>query len=455
MKINFAQLALPLALSLGLTAIDSEADAKSKTNAAQKAPAPKAKTEKSKKDKTKPKTSAAKFHKEATEPTAAPVKTSDCTADQKKLWKPVKAFINMQTGEIVGSSATANTPAFFSSVTKIMPMYLTLRALRDGKIEKDKPIKVSRFRYTSVFGSTNGADEMPGKITAATPDVLLQYLAKRSSNDAPNTLGILLSGSREAFYDLENSTARDIGMDMRLNHFESATGYNEKGVVGKHKQAPLGMAQLIAHAYKEFPNEFRSYGDRQETVYAIGKDGKEKKFTVTSKIPAIQNNTIEGLNFLKSGRTCTGGTAGGGVITIENMPFAFAYAGYPNYRTRDADINKTKIEIRAAIKSGEIKPFVEQLPVQVIETVKTEIAPQEASISSAPAPVDSGIPTSMLLGLFIIPGLAAIGLTGDHFLNKGKLKQGFVKANQPSVNLHEPPNWLPIGGSPLLSRNPY
>ena len=40
--------------------------------------------------------------------------------------------------------------------------------------------------------------------------------------------------------------------------------------------------------------------------------------------------------------------------------------------TRDADINKTKIEIRAAIKSGEIKPVVEQSPIQVIETVKTE-----------------------------------------------------------------------------------
>ncbi len=447
MKINFAQLALPLALSLGLTAIDSEADAKSKTNAAQKAPAPKAKTEKA-----KPKTSATKVHKEVTEPTPAPVRTSDCTADQKKSWRPVKAFINMQTGEIVGNSATANTSAFFSSVTKIMPEYLTLKALHDGTIKKDQPIKVSRFRYTSVFGSTNGADEMPVKITAATPDVLLHYLAKRSSNDAPNTLAIRLSGSREAFYDLANSTARDIGMDMSLNHFASATGYNEKGVVGKHKMTPLGMAQLIAHAYKEFPNEFRSYGDRQETVYAVGKDGKEKKFTITSKIPAIQNNTIEGLNFLKSGRTCTGGTAGGGVITIENMHFAFAYAGYPNYMTRDADINKTKIEIRAAIKSGEIKPVVEQSPIQVIETVKTETAPQETSISSSPAPIDSSMPSYMTLSLIGVFGVAVIGL---HALTKGKLKEGFVKSNIPSVNSNAPVNYLPMGGSPLLARNPY
>jgi len=114
--------------------------------------------------------------------------------------------IEADTGKVLFAE-NAGQPWYPASVTKLMTAYVTLRAVREGRITIDKPLVVS----------SNAAAQAPVKMgfpvgTIVTVDNALKMLMVKSANDMAVVLAEGVAGSVENFADQMNANARRLGM---------------------------------------------------------------------------------------------------------------------------------------------------------------------------------------------------------------------------------------------------
>ena len=101
----------------------------------------------------------------------------------------------------------AGQPWYPASVTKLMTAYVTLRAVKEGRLSLDTPLTVS----------PNATAQSPVKMgfgvgTVVTVDNALKMLMVKSANDMAVVLAEGVAGSIENFADEMNANARQLGM---------------------------------------------------------------------------------------------------------------------------------------------------------------------------------------------------------------------------------------------------
>jgi len=101
----------------------------------------------------------------------------------------------------------AGQPWYPASVTKLMTAYVTLRAVKEGRLNLDTPLTVS----------PNATAQSPVKMgfgvgTVVTVDNALKMLMVKSANDMAVVLAEGVAGSIENFADEMNANARRLGM---------------------------------------------------------------------------------------------------------------------------------------------------------------------------------------------------------------------------------------------------
>jgi fumarate hydratase subunit alpha len=111
-----------------------------------------------------------------------------------------------------------------ASLTKIMTIYLAMDAARDGKISLDDSVKVSK-RAASQPGARMNLKE--GE--AVSLDELLKGTAVASGNDAAVAVAEHVAGSVEAFRQLMNDKAKELGMSRTV--FRNPNGLPSSGQV--------------------------------------------------------------------------------------------------------------------------------------------------------------------------------------------------------------------------------
>jgi D-alanyl-D-alanine carboxypeptidase len=155
-------------------------------------------------------------------------------------------LIEADTGKVIhGENATY--PWYPASVTKLMTTYVTLKALRDRRINLDTLFTVSG----------NAVAQQPSKMgfkagTQVTVDNALKMLLVHSANDMAVVLAEGVSGSIEKFADEMNASARRLGMTQ--------TSYvNPNGLPADDQITSARDLAILARALiREFP-EYDSY----------------------------------------------------------------------------------------------------------------------------------------------------------------------------------------------------
>ena len=158
----------------------------------------------------------------------------------------------------------ATRPWYPASLTKLMTAFVALKAVREGRITLDTPLKVSA-RATSMAPSKMGF--RPG--TLVTLDNALKMLMVKSANDIAVTIAEGVSGSVEAFANEMNASASALG--MRESHFTNPNGLPDSRQVSSARD----MAVLGRALYVYFPD--------QAGLFDIGalRLGKRDKFHYT------------------------------------------------------------------------------------------------------------------------------------------------------------------------------
>ncbi|MCY0899448.1 MAG: D-alanyl-D-alanine carboxypeptidase [Firmicutes bacterium] len=126
-----------------------------------------------------------------------------------------------------------------ASVTKLMTLYLAIRAINRKQIGLEDLVPVSEEAYR-VNGSQIWLE--PGE--RLTVDQLLKGIAIGSANDAAYALGEYIAGSNEAFVDEMNRTARALGMSH--THFANPHGLHQVG----HYTTAHDLGILALHAVR-------------------------------------------------------------------------------------------------------------------------------------------------------------------------------------------------------------
>ncbi len=166
-----------------------------------------------------------------------------------KAW----AMIDARSGQILAQhNAEMELPP--ASLTKMMTLYLAFEAIKQGRLNLDEQVNVSKKAW-KIGGSTMFLDpRMHPRV-----EQLLHGIATYSGNDACIALAEHLDGSEEAFAERMNEKATELG--MRHTHFKNATGFPTEG----HYSSAIDMAILGAALWRDFPERYKLFGEKDYT----------------------------------------------------------------------------------------------------------------------------------------------------------------------------------------------
>jgi D-alanyl-D-alanine carboxypeptidase len=155
-------------------------------------------------------------------------------------------LVEVDSGRVLAGDNAAY-PWHPASVTKLMTLYVTLRALKEGRIKTDTPFRVS----------ANALAQSPTKMgfkvgTVVTVDNAIKMMMVKSANDMAVLLAEGVSGSVDAFAAEMNANARRLGMVQ--SNFVNPNGLPaDEQIVSARDLAILARALI-----REFP-EYDDY----------------------------------------------------------------------------------------------------------------------------------------------------------------------------------------------------
>ncbi|MCX7305319.1 MAG: D-alanyl-D-alanine carboxypeptidase [Hyphomicrobiales bacterium] len=166
--------------------------------------------------------------------------------------------IDANTGKTLFSS-NADEPRYPASLTKMMTLYLTFEALKNGKIDKTTKVKFSN----------NAAKEPPTKLGvkpggSVTVETAIYSLVTKSANDSATALAELLGGSETNFARMMTTKARQLGMTGTI--FRNANGLpNPAQHTTARDMATLGLAlrENYPQYYAYFSTRSFQYGKQR------------------------------------------------------------------------------------------------------------------------------------------------------------------------------------------------
>lgn len=156
--------------------------------------------------------------------------------------------IDARTGDVLVERESTQR-WFPASLTKLVTVYATLKAVREGRIALDTPLRVSA-RAARMPPSKMGF--RPGQ--EVTVDNALKMLMVKSANDLAITIAEGVSGSVENFAVEMNRVAAQIG--MRESHFVNPNGLHAPD----HYSSARDMAIVAMALYRDFPEHADLYG---------------------------------------------------------------------------------------------------------------------------------------------------------------------------------------------------
>ncbi|MFD2166045.1 serine hydrolase [Thalassotalea euphylliae] len=173
-----------------------------------------------------------------------------------------RGFILMDytTGKVIaeGNADERLEPA---SLTKMMTSYIIGRELQEGNISNDDMVTISENAWAKNFPDSSKMFIEVGT-EVSVKDLNLGMIVA-SGNDACVALAEHVAGSEDAFADLMNAHAEQLG--MLDSYFENSHGLHSKD----HYTTARDMAKLAVALIRDVPEEYELYDQRQYTYNNI------------------------------------------------------------------------------------------------------------------------------------------------------------------------------------------
>ncbi len=152
-------------------------------------------------------------------------------------------LIEADSGKVL-EAENATIPWYPASVTKMMTAYVTLKAVKDGKITLDTLLTVSP---TAASQSPSKMGFRPG--TQVTVDNALKMMLVKSANDMAVVLAEGVGGSIDGFSAMMNDSAQKLGMTQ--TSYVNPNGLPADGQITSARDLAI-LARAIIHDLPEY-----------------------------------------------------------------------------------------------------------------------------------------------------------------------------------------------------------
>ncbi|MBF6567733.1 MAG: D-alanyl-D-alanine carboxypeptidase [Candidatus Binataceae bacterium] len=177
-----------------------------------------------------------------------------------------------------------------ASLAKIMTFYITLKALRDGRMTLNTPLTVSEKAWRlSVDQSVSHMFLDVGQQVSVRD--LLYGLMVSSGNDAAITLAEYQAGSAQAFTDMMNQNAREIGLTE--THFANPDGLPTEG----EYTTAYDMVKLARVVISQFPDAVTYTGAKEFTFHKIRQRNFNTLLFYDSRVNGLKTGHVNEAGF--------------------------------------------------------------------------------------------------------------------------------------------------------------
>jgi serine-type D-Ala-D-Ala carboxypeptidase (penicillin-binding protein 5/6) len=199
-----------------------------------------------------------------------------------------------------------------SSMTKILTAYLVFDFLKQGKLKLSDTFSVSEKAWRM-----GGSKMFVPLGKSVMLEDLIQGIIVQSGNDACIVTAEGISGSEEAFVQLMNAKARELGATQ--THFLNTTGWPEEG----HLTTCWDLAKIAARTIEDFPDLYRKYYAQPLFTYHNIKQ--------YNRNPLLAKGLGDGF---KTGHTVEGGYGLVGSGERQGRRLLFVVNGLPSQKAR-------------------------------------------------------------------------------------------------------------------------
>lgn len=166
-------------------------------------------------------------------------------------------LLDQETGQVLASQDSDEKlpPA---SLTKVMTAYVVFDQLKKGKLKLTDEAIVSKKAW-----KTGGSKTFIEVGKSVMVEDLIKGMIIQSGNDSATALAEHIAGSEEAFADMMNETAKELGMDN--SHFLNVTGLPKDD----HYTTAEDLGILAKRMITDFPEYYKYYSMKSFTYNNI------------------------------------------------------------------------------------------------------------------------------------------------------------------------------------------
>lgn len=189
-------------------------------------------------------------------------------------------LVDAGTGTVL-LDKNANEKMPTSSMSKTMSVYIVFEALKKGTLHLNDSFTVSekawRMEGSKMFIKVGDSVKV---------EDLIRGVVIQSGNDATVALAEGISGSEQAFVDVMNARAQELGMTN--SHFMNATGWPDP----EHYSTSRDLALLAYRLITDFPEYYHYFSEKEFTYNKIKQHNRDPLLT-----------RLPGADGLKTGHT--------------------------------------------------------------------------------------------------------------------------------------------------------
>ena len=281
-----------------------------------------------------------------------------------------------------------------ASLTKLMTAYVTFKAIADGEVALNSPIRMTKLA-SSQPPSKMGFK--PGSVLRL--DTAIKIMITKSANDVAMAIGENIGGSQEDFAVRMNAAAARLGMSG--THFVNPNGLFSPDQYTTARDIAL-LVTALRHDFPQYQPWFSIEG------LSIGKKKIPNYNLLVGRYP--------GATGMKTGFVCPSGYNMVGTATRNGRTLAAVVLGEKSAIAR-ADAAARLLDqgfgtsMTAAVGLAGLQPYGDTLAVNDMQEEVCKKQPKEAQSEAAPA-ADAKAPKSPWREKLVNPKLLAVSLGG-------------------------------------------
>ncbi len=173
-----------------------------------------------------------------------------------------------------------------ASITKLMTAYVVYKEMDEDRLSMNDTVIISEKAWR--MGGSKMFLDVNSEVTVHD---LLKGLIIQSGNDASIALAEQVAGTEDAFVQLMNQYAVELGMDN--TNFVNSTGWPDK----KHLTSARDIATLAAAIIREFPEHYAWYAEKEYTYNEIKQYNRNKLLWSDNSVDGLKTGHTESAGY--------------------------------------------------------------------------------------------------------------------------------------------------------------